>query len=257
MIACAQCGKKNKDDATVCKYCGYNPGALRANSAAWSYQNTAYPPMQYPQQPQQGGQYYYDANGKAYNVRYDYKVTPVEEDEDEDDEEEVTQQQMLLYPYNPALVQQQQAVEKKEPEKKNAMAWVGYILAMFFDILAWPFCLIGLAIANKRGGAKKKLCEGGMMFTLLRLITAICLFLVWWGVSSFWPEFFVGVVNWKAAIVKIIMFGWPVVVASIFIQCSAENSGLEAAAQGYFYFSIAVAVVGVIFLDVSILPIFS
>lgn len=257
MIACAQCGKKNKDNATVCKYCGYNPGALQANSTpTWSYQNTAYPPMQYQPPIQQGGQYYYDANGKAYNVRYDYKVTPVDEDDDEDDEEEGTQQ-MVLYPYNPLTQQQQQATKKEKPEQPNAMAWVGYILAMFFDILAWPFCWIGLAIANKRDGAKKKLCEGGMMFTLLRLVTALVLFLVWWGVSSFYPEFFVGITTLKAALVKIILFGWPVVVGSIFMHCSAEDSGLEAAGQGYFYFSIALAVVGIIFLDVSILPIFS
>ena len=40
MIRCAECGKKNKDNATVCKHCGYNPGALQANM--WNYQQNTY-----------------------------------------------------------------------------------------------------------------------------------------------------------------------------------------------------------------------
>ena len=88
MIVCAQCGKKNKDNATVCKHCGYNPGALQANTMSWNYQNGGYAPVQYQPPMQQGAQYYYDADGKAYTVRYDYKVTPVDEDEEEDYEDE-------------------------------------------------------------------------------------------------------------------------------------------------------------------------
>ena len=258
MIVCAQCGKKNKDNATECKYCGYNPSALQQNNATWGYQNSAYPPMQYqPPMMPQGGQQYYDANGKAYTVRYDYKVTPVEED-DEDDEGEGTQK-MTLYPYNPTLMQQQaqQTEAPKKPVQRNAMAWIAYVLAMFFDILAWPFCWIGLIVANKRDGARKELCEGGMMFTLMRLVTALCLFLVWWGMTTYMPSFFVGVEPWKEAIVKIILFGWPIAVGSIFMEASAPESGLEAAGKGYFYFSIAVALLGVIFFDVTWLPIFS
>ena len=83
MIACAQCGKKNKDGATVCKYCGYNPSALQANMMSWGYQNGAYTPVQYQQPPQQTTQYYYDSDGKAYTIRYDCKATPVEEDDEE------------------------------------------------------------------------------------------------------------------------------------------------------------------------------
>ena len=256
MILCAQCGKKNKDDATVCKHCGYNPGALRANANAWSYQNSAYPSMQYQQPMQQGG-YYYDANGNAYNVRYDCKVTPVYNDDEEEVENGTAVQQMMLYPYNPTLYQQQQVEVQTEPEKPNAMAWVGYILAMFFDVLAWPFCWIGLAVANRRDGAKRGLCMGGMLFTLLRLLTALCLFLVWWGMNSFLPEFFVGMNSLKAAFVKMVLFGWPIAVGAIFAQTSAPDSGLGAAGRGYMYLSIAVAVVGIIFLDVSLLPIFS
>ena len=250
MILCAECGKKNKDSATVCRHCGYNPGALQSTTS-WGYQNGNYALPYTNDSPSR----YYDEKGKAYHVKYDYVVTPVEEEADESYAYEEEDQQVSLYPYNPMAEQTTaQASPKAQP---NAMAWVAYILAMFFDILAWPFCWIGLAIANKRDGAKKKLCEGGMMFTLLRLVTALVLFLVWWGVSSFLPEFFVGITTLKAALVKIILFGWPVVVGSIFMHCSAEDSGLEAAGQGYFYFSIALAVVGIIFLDVSILPIFS
>lgn len=255
MILCAQCGKKNKDDATVCKYCGYNPGALQGG-ASWNYQNGNYnvPYTNTNNNPS----YYYDEKGNAYNVKYDYVVTPVGKDDDEEtgDYDEVEQQQMALYPYNPTTVQQQSTTSAPK-EQANAMAWVGYILALFIDILAWPFCLIGLSIAGKRGGAKRALCEGGMMLTLLRLITIAVLFLVWWGVSSFVPTFFVGFQPWKGALVKIILFGWPIVVGSIFSQASAEGSGLEAAGRGHFYFSIALAVVGLIFLDASILPIFS
>ena len=116
MIVCAQCGKKNKDDATVCKYCGYNPSAVRTNNQAWSYQNAAYPPMPYQPPMQQGG-CYYDANGKAYNVRYDCKVTPVEEGEERKEEGTLQQQQMLLYPYNPTLMQMQQMQQPQTSQK--------------------------------------------------------------------------------------------------------------------------------------------
>ena len=256
MSVCAQCGKKNKDNATVCKYCGYNPSALQQNNAAWGYQNGVYPPMQYQQPMPQTPQHYYDANGKAYTVRYDYKVTPVEEEED--DEEEGTQQ-MTLYPYNPTLVQRQtqQTETPKKPQQKNGMAWVAYFLAMFFDILAWPFCWIGLAVASKRDGARKELCEGGMMFTLMRLVTVLFLYLIWWGMHTYMPSFFVGVEPWKEAIVKIMLFGWPIAVGLIFMDASAAESGLEAAGKGYFYFSIAVALLGIIFFDVTWLPIFT
>ena len=272
MIVCAQCGKKNKDNATVCKYCGYNPSALQANTMSYGYQNGGYPngtPMQYQgavqyqnsmqyQAPaQQSEQYYYDANGKAYSVRYDYKVTPVEDD-DYEDEEESGAQQVTLYPYNPTLVQQQPSqVEEEEPHQKNAMAWVAYILALFFDILAWPFCFIGIAIANKRDDANKELCLGGMLFTLLRIISALVLYVVWWGVSTYLPEFFVGVESWKTALVKIIFFGWPVAIGSIFSELSVEGSALKAAGKGFFFFSLAVAILGIIFFDVTWLPIFS
>ena len=263
MIQCAECGKKNKDNATVCKYCGYNPTALR-EAALSKYRNTNYPnlpyqnnSMPYPNNNTQSC--YYDAKGNAYNVKYDYVVTPVGGQSYEDDyEEEPDNQQMMLYPYNPALVQQQQAQQPQTPTKQgNAMAWIGYILAMFIDILAWPFCLIGLSIASKRGGAKKNVCEGGMMFTLLRLVSALVIFLVWLGLSSFWPSFFENYASWKGGVVKIIFFGWPIVVGSIFMQTSAEDSGLELAAKGFFYLSIAIAVVGVFLLDPSMLPIFS
>ena len=79
MILCAQCGKKNKDGATVCKHCGYNPGALQMEMP-WGYQG-GYMPMQYPQPMAQGGPYYYDANGRAYTMR----LTPVDEDYDDED----------------------------------------------------------------------------------------------------------------------------------------------------------------------------
>ena len=255
MIACAQCGKKSKDDATVCKYCGYNPSALQASNMQWGYQQGAYPSMQY-QPPVQQGVQYYDANGKAYNVRYDYKVVPVDEDEEED--EENGSQQMLLYPYNPTLVQQPtQPMERERAQQKNVMAWIGYILAMFVDILAWPFCLIGLAVAKKRDDANKEVCEGGMLFTLMRLVTALCLFLVWWGVSTYLPGFFVGAADWKVAVAKIVLFGWPVAVGSIFSELSADGSALKLAGKGYFYFSLIIAVVGIIFFDITLLPIFS
>ncbi|MBO5737419.1 MAG: hypothetical protein J6S04_06385 [Clostridia bacterium] len=278
MIVCAQCGKKNKDNATVCKYCGYNPSALQANAMSYGYQNGGYPngmpmqyqtPMQYqPQiqyqnqvqyQPpaQQGAQYYYDANGKAYSVRYDYKVTPVEEDDDEE-EDESGEQQMTLYPYNPTLMQQYAPQpEETKPAQKNVMAWVGYILALFFDILAWPFCLIGIAIANRRDGAKKELCIGGMLFTLLRLITALVLYFIWWVASTYLSSFFVGIENWKVALVKMILFGWPVAIGSIFSELSAEGSAAKAAGKGYFSFSLVVAILGIVFFDVTWLPIFS
>ena len=87
MIVCAQCNKKNKDGATVCKYCGYNPSALQANPS-WGYQNGGYPQAPYQPNAPQSGQYYYDAEGRAYTVRYDYKVTPVEEEDDEEEGEE-------------------------------------------------------------------------------------------------------------------------------------------------------------------------
>ena len=109
MILCAQCGKKNKNGATQCKYCGYNPSALQANTMSWTYQDGAYAPMQY-QQPT--GQYYYDADGKAYNVRYDYKVVPVDDDYDDDDDDEEDDQRVTLYPYNPMLMQKQQQAEE-------------------------------------------------------------------------------------------------------------------------------------------------
>ena len=269
MIQCAECGKSNKDNATVCKYCGYNPTALREASMS-QYRNANYPNLPYqnsvnpyqsnmPYQNNNTQSCYYDAIGNAYNVKYDYVVTPVGGQSYGDDyEDEMDNQQMMLYPYNPALVQQQQAQQPQTPTKQgNAMAWVGYILAMFIDILAWPFCLIGLSIASKRGGAKKNVCEGGMMFTLLRLVSALVIFLVWLGLSSFWPSFFENYASWKGGVVKIIFFGWPIVVGSIFMQTSAEDSGLELAAKGFFYLSIAIAVVGVFLLDPSTLPIFS
>ena len=254
MITCAECGKRNKDDATVCKYCGYNPTMLR-NNAAWNYQN-GYPNMPYPAQPPQPtNQYYYDASGQQYSVKYDYVVTPVGGENDYEDDEEEGTDKVMLYPYNPTVAQQ--PTQEAPKKNTNPMAWVGYFLAMFIDILAWPFCLIGLAIAKKRGGVNKEVCEGGMMFTLMRLVTALVLFLVWLGVKSFIPQFFVGSANWKEALVKIVGFGWPVVVGSIFSQCGSEGSGLKLAGKGYFFFSIALAVAGVIFFDVSILPIFS
>lgn len=253
MITCAQCGKKNKDDATVCKHCGYNPTALSA--AAWGYQNTAYPAVTYPNNTPTA-QYYYDEKGTPYKVKYDYVVTPVDADDDDDDEDEDDGfEKTTLYPYNPTMVQTN--VNQTPIEKKNAMAWIGYFLAMFIDILAWPFCWIGLAIAGKRDGSNKEVCEAGMLFTLMRLVSAIFLFLVWWGVSSFLPQFFVGAETWKVALVKIVMFGWPVVVGSIFVSCAAEGTALRLAGKGFFYFSIALALAGVIFFDVTWLPIFS
>ena len=254
MITCAQCGKKNKNDATVCKYCGYNPSALQANTMSWGYQNGAYAPVQYQQPMQQGKQYYYDANGRAYNVRYDYTVTPVDED-DEEEEENDGQQQMLLYPYNPTLVTPQE--EETEPEERNLMAWIGYILALFFDVLAWPFCIIGLIVAHHRDGARKDLCIGGMLFTLLRLLSVGCLFLVWWAVSTYLPELLVGAEEWKLAIAKIILFGWPVAIGSMFMDLSAEGSAGKAAGKGHFYLSLVVAIAGIIFFDMAWLPIFS
>ena len=277
MIACAQCGKKNKDNATVCKYCGYNPSAFQINTMSWGYQNGAYTPVQYQPPMPQGGQYYYDANGKAYNVRYDYKVTPVEE-MDEDDEDDA--QQMMLYPYNPTLGQPsmpqqaqmlptapymqgqmpQQAPSMpymQEPKPKNLMAWIGYILALFIDIFAWPVCFLGLAIASRRDGARKDLCIGGMLFTLLRVLSAGILFLLWWGISTYLPEFFASAEEWKLAVAKIIMFGWPVAIGSIFAELSAEDSAGRAAGKGFFYFSLAVAILGILFFDVSWLHLFA
>ena len=252
MITCAQCGKKNKDDATVCKHCGYNPSALSA--AAWSYQNTAYPAVTYPNTTPTT-QCYYDENGTPYKVKYDYVVTRVDEDEDDEEEYEEDVERTTLYPYNPTMVQQN--VVQEPVKKSNAMAWIGYFLAMFIDILAWPFCWIGLVIASKRGGANKEVCEAGMLFTLMRLVSAMFVFLVWWGVGSFFPEFFIGVESWKVALFKIVAFGWPVVVGSIFVGCAAEGTALRLAGKGFFYFSIAFALAGVIFFDVAWLPIFS
>ena len=255
MIQCAECGKKNKNDALVCKYCGYNPTALR-EAAMLKYRNAAYPSPSYQNTNTQSC--YYDAKGNAYNVKYDYVVTPMgEETYDDDYEEETDNQQMMLYPYNPVTAQQQEQQTQTPVKQTNAMAWIGYILAMFIDILAWPFCLIGLSIASKRNGAKKNVCEGGMMFTLLRLVSALVIFLVWLGISLFWPQFFASYESWKGGLVKIILFGWPIVVGSIFARCSAEDSGLELAGKGFFYLSIAVAVVGIFLLDPSVLPIFS
>ena len=276
MIACAQCGKKSKDNATVCKYCGYNPSALQANSMQWGYQQNAYPPMQYQPPMQQGGQYY-DVNGKAYRVRYDYKVTPIEEDEEREGDD--GEQQMTLYPYNPTLGQPvmptqpqmapmqpqmspmsampQMPQQIKQPKPKNLMAWIGYILALFIDILAWPFCFIGIAIANRRDGARMDLCIGGMLFTLLRVLSAGILFGLWWAVNTYFPEFFASAEDWKLAISKIILFGWPVAIGSIFAELSAEDSAGKAAGKGFFYFSLAIAIVGVIFFDMTWLPIFS
>ena len=286
MIVCAQCGKKNKDNATECKYCGYNPSALQQSNAAWGYQNGAYPPMQYQPPIQQTTQHYYDANGKAYNVRYDYKVTPVEEDEEEEGEEGT--QQMTLYPYNPTLVQQQpykpskargkqtqynpygqqsynslygqlyaQKEKRQKPEQSNIMAWIAYFLAMFFDVLAWPFCWIGLAVASRRDGSRKELCNGGMLFTFLRVLSVLILGLLWWGTHTYLPEFFVGIEPWKEAVVKIVLFGWPIAIGSIFMGSAPSGSGLEAAGRGYFYFSIVLALLGIIFFDVTWLPIFT
>ena len=250
MILCAECGKKNKDSATVCRHCGYNPGALQSTTS-WGYQNGNYALPYTNDSPSR----YYDEKGKAYHVKYDYVVTPVEEETDESYAYEEEDQQVSLYPYNPMAEQTTaQASPKAQP---NAMAWVGYILAIFMDILAWPFCLIGLSIAKKRGGAKQALCTGGMWLTLLRLLTIAAWALVWWGVKSFLPEFFVGFQPWKGAVIKIILFGWPILIGSLFIQCTPADSGLEAAGRAYFYFSIVLAVVGVLVLDVSVLPIFS
>lgn len=226
----------------------------RANYNNLPYQPSYQQPYQQPSTPS----CYYDSNGKAYNVKHNYVVTPVEEQYYEGaDEDDTDDQQMLLYPYNPTMVQQQAQQPQTPTKSGNGMAWFAYILAMFIDILAWPFCLIGMSIANKRGGAKKELCEGGMMFTLLRLVTAAVIFLIWLALNSFWPQFFVGFALWKGGLVKLILFGWPIVIGSIFYRCSAEDSGLEAAGRGFFYFSIAVAVLGVFLLDPSILPIFS
>ena len=265
MITCAQCGKKSKDDATVCKHCGYNPSALQANTMQWGYQQSAYPSMQYQPPMPQGGQYYYDANGKAYNVRYDYKVTPVEE-MDEGEEGDSGEQQMLLYPYNPTLGQpqvqtlaqsQMQQPVVQRSRQKNRMAWIGYILALFIDIFAWPFCVIGLTIAKKKDGANMDLCIGGMLFTLLRVISAAVLWLLWWVVNTYLPEFFASVEEWKLAISKIILFGWPVAIGSIFAELSAEGTPCKAAGKGFFYFSLVLAIVGIIFFDMSWLSIFA
>lgn len=255
MILCAQCGKKNKNGATQCKYCGYNPSALQANTMSWTYQDGAYAPMQYQQAT---GQYYYDADGKAYNVRYDYKVVPVDDDYDDDDDDEEDDQRVTLYPYNPMLMQkQQQAEEPTEYEEPNLVAWIGYILALFVDILSWPICLLGLLIAGKRDGAKRELCIGGMMFTLLRVLSAAMLLLVWWVVSTYIPSFFATAEEWKMALVKMIFFGWPVAIGSIFNELSPEGSAGKAAGQGFFYFSLAVAVLGILFFDVSWLHLFA
>ena len=256
MIVCAQCGKKNKDNATVCKHCGYNPGALQANTMSWNYQNGGYAPAQYQPPMQQGAQYYYDANGKAYTVRYDYKVTPVDEEDDEDDYEEEDGQQMMLYPYNPTLVQQQtQAV--KTPEQKNPMAWVGFILALFMDIFAWPFCAIGFLISRKREDAGREVCIGGMLLTLMRVLSVAILFLVWWGVKTYLPTFFEEMKEWKAAVAKIVLFGWPVAIGSIFTELSPDGSALKIAGRGHFLFSLVVAVAGIVFFDITWLPLFA
>lgn len=276
MIACAQCGKKNKDNATVCKYCGYNPGALQANTMSWGYQNGGYVQMPYQPPMQQGAQYYYDANGKAYSVRYDYKVTPVEDD-DEDDEDD-GEQQMTLYPYNPMTTQQsfpqampqqmmyqmpQQSIQpmlqqdEKIDRSNNIVAWIGYILALFLDILAWPICFLGLFIANRRDDANKDLCIGGMLFTLLRVLSVAVLFLIWWAVNTYFPAFFVGAEKWKVAFVKMVLFGWPVAIGSIFAELSPDGSGAKAAGKGFFFLSLAIALAGLVFFDINWLPIFS
>ncbi len=257
MILCAQCGKKNKNGATQCKYCGYNPSALQANTMSWTYQDGAYAPVQYQQPVPQAGQYYYDADGKAYNVRYDYKVVPVDDDYDEDEDDEEDDERVTLYPYNPTLVQKTKDGEPTEYEEPNLVAWIGYILALFVDILAWPICLLGLLIAGKRDGAKRELCIGGMMVTLLRVLSAAMLLLVWWVVSTYVPSFFATAEEWKMALVKMIFFGWPVAIGSIFNELSPEGSAGKAAGKGFFYFSLAVAVLGILFFDVSWLHLFA
>ena len=253
MILCAQCGKKNKDGATVCKHCGYNPGALQMEMP-WEYQG-GYMPMQYPQPMAQSGPYYYDAEGRAYTMRF----TPVDEDYDDEDEETP---QMMTYTYNPAQMQavQRQPLPYNQPKKqeqKNTTAIVAYFLAMFFDILAWPFCILGLWIAGRRDGAKRDLCIGGMLFTLLKVLSAAMLFAVWWGISTYLPQFFATYEPWKGALAKIILFGWPVAIGSIFAELSPEGSGLRAAGRGHFYLFLVVAVLGLIFFDITWLPIFA
>jgi len=248
MIRCAQCGKKNKDDATVCKHCGYNPNALAGN--AWDYQQDAY-----PQTPYQNNQVYYDAQGNAYNVQYNYNATPVYPTDYGTDYDEDENGQMLLYPYNPAT--QQQIPAQKQKTAPNPMAIVGYVLAMLFDILAWPFCLIGLSIAKKREDAKKEWAEAGMLFTLLRLVTLLFLFLVWLFVSLVFPTFFEASHPLKLSFIKILFMGWPIAVGSMFIGFSKEGSALRLAGKGYFFFSIATAVLILFFFDPAILPLFA
>ena len=253
MIVCAQCNKKNKDGATVCKYCGYNPSALQANPS-WGYQNGGYPQAPYQPNAPQSGQYYYDAEGRAYTVRYDYKVTPVEEEDDEEEGEE--EDRMTLYPYNPTLTGQQ--TTKKETKEKNTIAWVGYFCAMLLDVLAWPLCFIGLGVARKNEDEEsEEVCKAGLLFTLLRVLSALCLLLVWWGVKTYLPSFFVGVAEWKLAISKIVFFGWPVAMGSIFAEIFIKESSYHIAGKGFFFFSLVVAVLGIIFFDMTWLPIFS
>ena len=256
MIACAQCGKKNKDNATVCKYCGYNPGALQANTMSWTYQNGAYTPVQYQQPTQQAPQYYYDADGRAYTLRYDCKVTPVDEEDYEDDYYE-DEEQVMLYPYNPTLVQQQAQSVKQAPKEKNRVAWIGYILALFVDVLAWPVCLLGLLVARKREGAGREMCLGGMLLTLMRVLSIAVLFAVWWGVNSYLPAFFANGNKWKVAFAKITLFGWPAAIGSIFAELAPDGSALKIAGKGYFLFSLVVAVVGILFFDMAWLPLFA
>ena len=77
------------------------------------------------------------------------------------------------------------------------------------------------------------------------------MFLVWWAVSTYLPELLVGAEEWKLAVAKIILFGWPVAIGSMFMELSAEGSAGKAAGKGHFYLSLVVAIAGIIFLLVA------
>ena len=165
------------------------------------------------------------------------------------------QQMMYQMPQQPTQQMLQQ--DEKIDRSNNIVAWIGYILAMFLDILAWPICFLGLFIANRRDDANKDLCIGGMLFTILRILSVGVLFLIWWAVNTYLPGFFVGADKLKVAFTKMILFGWPVAIGSIFAELSPDGSGAKAAGKGFFFLSIAVAVAGLIFFDMNWLPIFS
>ena len=112
-------------------------------------------------------------------------------------------------------------------------------------------------IAKKKDGANMDLCIGGMLFTLLRVLSAAVLLLLWWLVNTYLPEFFASAEEWKLAVSKIILFGWPVAIGSIFAELSAEETPCKAAGKGFFCLSLVLAIVGIIFFEMAWLPIFA